>query len=342
VWIENEQVGVENNYILGSEEDEIHIKYVCVDHKQGGRIKYRYRMTGVDDFWNTTMDRELTYRSIPYGKHKLYMSYQMSDGNWSTQIPVLHINRYPPFYMQIWFYFSLAGLITLSIYLLQRRSHQKKLRKKDMQLMIAELERQAYQSQMNPHFIFNAMNTIQSFISQAENRKAEMYLSKFSRLVRAALNHSELKFVSLEEEMEIISMYLEIEMMRFPEKFRYVIKTDDRLDPMEVKIPPMIIQPFVENSIVHGLLKKETAGFLKIKLDYFDHRFVMVTIEDNGVGRKKASAYKLSKYESKGIKITQARLLLLDAESKIEIIDLEEKGTARGTRVNLKIPIKND
>ncbi|NOS94158.1 MAG: histidine kinase [Cyclobacteriaceae bacterium] len=208
---------------------------------------------------------------------------------------------------------------------------------------LADVEMKALKAQMNPHFIFNSLNSINWYIIKAESEKASLYLTKFSKLIRLILDNSNYKIISLDQEMSALRLYLDLEVLRFNEKFTYNISIQPSLNPLAIGVPPMIIQPFVENAIWHGLLHKESVGKLEIQIDSMPGG-IQCIITDNGIGRKKAAELKskaADKEKSYGMNITRDRLDMLNREStvaSIEIIDLEdENGQPVGTKVIVKI-----
>ncbi|MDQ6763712.1 MAG: histidine kinase [Bacteroidota bacterium] len=216
--------------------------------------------------------------------------------------------------------------------------------KAELQQKATELEMQALRAQMNPHFIFNCLNAINGYILNNEPEMAADYLTKFSRLIRMVLNNSQKQFISLEEELETLGLYLHMESLRFKDNFNYEIKCDDTIDAFSLFIPPMLLQPFVENAIWHGLMNKKRDRKLIIGL-HFENDVLHCTIADNGVGRKKAALLKsksAEKNKSMGMDITRNRMALLnhdlDGKSFFEINDLEDEyGKSAGTSVSLKI-----
>jgi LytS/YehU family sensor histidine kinase len=206
---------------------------------------------------------------------------------------------------------------------------------------------QALRAQMNPHFIFNCLNAINGFILKNDSEAAADYLTKFSRLIRMVLNNSQKKFVSLEDELETLALYLYMEKLRFTNNFHYEVNCDDTIDASSIFIPPMLLQPFAENAIWHGLMHKGGNGEMIIEL-HLKNNILHCTITDNGIGRKKAAMLKsksAEKNKSMGMQITKNRMALLNqdlhGESFFEINDMEDEyGNALGTRVYLKIKIK--
>jgi hypothetical protein len=210
-----------------------------------------------------------------------------------------------------------------------------------------EQEIKTLKTQMNPHFIFNALNTIQQFIMVNENDKAQLYLSKFSRLIRKILESSTSDSINLEDEIRLLNGYIEIEAMRFSNVFEYKISISEQVANMEVHIPHFIIQPFVENAIWHGLLPKKGTKALHVTFDIIDEKTLACTVEDNGIGRTLSAGNRvLNKEQSLATEFVQQRLDLLSRNTGkrygIFIIDkADEHGESEGTKVVINIPILN-
>ncbi|MCU0370189.1 MAG: histidine kinase, partial [Bacteroidales bacterium] len=208
------------------------------------------------------------------------------------------------------------------------------------------LEQKLLRSQMNPHFIFNSLSSIQNFIVTEKPDKASIYLSKFAKLVRNILDNSVEEFVSLEKEINTIENYLELQKVRYAGKFDYRIDIDNDIDPEIVRIPPMLAQPFIENAIEHGIKHRETPGHIDIRFSLKDHTLIF-EVEDDGVGRQKAREIEILRdpaHKSMATSLTQERIANLNRKLHrkigLEIIDLENTmGEATGTRVVFGVPI---
>jgi tetratricopeptide (TPR) repeat protein len=221
--------------------------------------------------------------------------------------------------------------------------------KASLQQRAKELEIQALRSQMNPHFIFNCLNAINRFILSHETEAASDYLTKFSRLMRMIMSHSRHSLITLAEELEVLQLYLDMEKLRFKDVFDYRIVQDDAIDTGDTYIPPLLLQPFVENAIWHGLMQKEERGLLTITLRV-DNDILTCTIRDNGIGRRRAGLLKsksAEKHKSMGLQITAERMALLTGKGEtaqfFKIEDLyDDDGEAAGTEVALTIGVNNN
>ncbi len=212
-------------------------------------------------------------------------------------------------------------------------------------LQATELQLKALRAQMNPHFIFNCLNSIQKYISENDSNAAELYLSKFARLIRTILENSEQKAISLEEEINFLMDYLALEQVRFRDEFTYSIKVNPEIEEDIMGVPPMVIQPYIENAILHGVRDVEN-GKISIDFSLKDEQTILCVVEDNGIGRDKALKRVSSEkaHRSLGTIVTLQRLKLLkdseEGELLVETIDKkDEKNKPTGTRVNIQIPL---
>lgn len=228
-------------------------------------------------------------------------------------------------------------LLSISGYLMYNNMQKKRVANQLLAL-------KSLRSQMNPHFIFNALNSVNHYISQQDERAANKYLSDFSRLMRNVMENSQKDFISLSSEIEIIKLYLQLEHNRFSEKFDYQLEVDESLDKENIQIPPMLVQPYVENAIWHGLRYMDRKGNLSVKYS-LQEESMRITVEDDGIGRKRSLELKTEnqkKNNSTGMSNIESRVSIINQmyNSKIEarVVDLPNNS---GTRIELVIPIKN-
>jgi tetratricopeptide (TPR) repeat protein len=264
----------------------------------------------------------------------------------NKEVELLHLRVYN----QRLLIYGAAGLFLLSvtvlILLLSRAKINAKRHISEMNRKISEITQANLRQQMNPHFIFNTLNSIQYYMYQHDKLATNNYLTKFSSLMRKVLENSQHTSVPLRDELDALKLYLELEMIRFRDKFEYEIKIDEEIDTLLYKVPTMLIQPYVENSICHGLMPGENKGFVKIDLK-LENEYILCTIEDNGIGRDAAFERKRNgdnNHNSLGTRIVSSRLDLVNAlygtSLKTTYTDLRnETGEAAGTRVEIQIPI---
>ncbi len=209
---------------------------------------------------------------------------------------------------------------------------------------LLEMEAKALRAQMNPHFIFNCLNSIKSLIQQNENEKSVTYLTTFSKLIRNLLNNADKKEISLFDEIATCKLYLQLEAMRFDTKFSYTVNVDDTIDLKSIQVPALIIQPFIENAIWHGIVPRNTGGKLLLNVLRKDG-VIEIIIDDDGIGREASQQNKSASglvHQSKGVNLTQTRLelnnLLQQKQAELEVIDKrDEYAVAAGTTIIIKI-----
>jgi len=239
---------------------------------------------------------------------------------------------------QLWIIYSLLFgilLMSLTAFFFYRSTQKQKLANNLLAL-------KSLRSQMNPHFIFNALNSVNNYISKNDERSANRYLSDFSTLMRTVLENSEEDFIALKNEIELLELYLKLEHTRFPDKFSYSIKVEESINREAYKIPPMLLQPYLENAIWHGLRYRESPGKLKIKVSQKNTESLEICIEDNGIGRKKSAELKTQhqkKQRSTAMRNIKKRIAILNDmynnNISVEVKDLNENGT--GTQVILTL-----
>jgi LytS/YehU family sensor histidine kinase len=253
-------------------------------------------------------------------------------------------------YQKIWFisicFISIGFFVIIAIKKRYKRLLTRDRLKNELRINILELETKVVKAQMNPHFIFNSLNSIQQFILSKDNDNAYKYLSKFSKLVRKLLESTTTENITLEDEIDLLTRYIEIEALRFEETFSYEIRVDPKLNRSVCRIPHMIIQPFVENAIWHGLLDKTEGGKLSISFEYFNEKCLLCKVDDNGVGRSvtiNTIPLTNDKY-SLATEFIKKRLDLInelkDANCGFEIIDKNPSThNETGTLVEIKVPV---
>ncbi|MEO5500519.1 MAG: histidine kinase, partial [Ginsengibacter sp.] len=310
---------------------------------------YAYRLDGVEAQWNFTnyQNRRVTYVDLEPGTYTFYLKARMRGGKWTEIKNLLHMTISPAWWQTDLFKILIAlSAILLSWFMIlwrikmvrreeqTRSSHEKEL---------LELEAKALRAQMNPHFIFNCMNSIKSLIQEHEEVKATICLTTFSKLIRTIFQNSDKKDISLYDEIETCKFYLQLEAMRFDAAFNYTLKIDPEIDLKSVNIPALIIQPFIENAIWHGIVPCDKGGNIQLVVKR-NNGYVEIIVEDDGIGRVVSRQNKSARltHDSKGVNLTQSRLeldnFLKQRNAKIEIIDKkDESGIALGTKVIIKI-----
>lgn len=308
--------------------------------------EYRYRFNA-DETWITSNKGEIILNNPADGNYSLEIAYLDAKEKWSDP-KVLYIFSVEKVIFLRWYFILLyAGLIFLLFYGILKYTVRAASRKNELLNRMMELERMALSAQMNPHFIFNSLNSIHSFLLYEENENAEKYLLRFAKLIRQTLANSRVSYITVSEEHETLNNYVLLEKMRFKNNFSYRIDCNFKELPQHACIPPMLIQPYVENAIIHGLSKKTTNAELFIGF-YREGELLKVVIRDNGIGYKESIKNKRDNgHKSYGTQITEERLKSFQEKSKdgfsVQIREADESNTEfPGTEVVLTIPIPNN
>lgn len=321
------------------------------------RISFKYMMEGYDEEWKkcNSSVRSVEYHNIPSGTYTFKLYAMNEAGIHNPEPHCLTIVVKPVWYAMPAFKISVVLFISLIVFIIVLSMIKKERRKalvakqiSEMEKKMFELKGKALQLQMNPHFLFNTLNSIQSFILVNDSKNASIYLSRFAKLMRRVLNNANRDKVPLGEELEAIRLYLDLEALRLNARFTYNIRVDSRINLKDVEIASMLLQPFVENAVIHGLAYKANNGILTIDVNKIDDKVIMFVIEDNGIGRERAKQIRaeLGRVgKSYATSITEQRLEILSrvslGEYSVRIIDLYgEDGAATGTRVEIKMLIE--
>jgi ligand-binding sensor domain-containing protein len=326
------------------------VNYTGLSYKNPGALEYKYKMEGLDTSWVYTNYPSAQFQTLNPGDYTFVVYAKNDDGYWSDEPATLHLTVTPAWWQTWWFRTVAAATLLALVYLavrtridkVRRREHEKSI----LQSKIAETELKALRAQMNPHFLFNAINSVQHFITSNDPDSSQRYLSKFARLIRYVVDNSKPSAIPISKEIEAIKLFLELESVRFENRFEYFIEVDKRIEKDFVQIPSMLIQPYVENAIWHGLMHKDGRGKITIRIELLEQGLKCV-IEDDGIGRQKSlelkANLKMKKHKSVGMTITQERLEIINqmnnSRLSVNIIDLaDENNNPAGTRVELFIP----
>ncbi|MBX2873003.1 MAG: histidine kinase [Saprospiraceae bacterium] len=312
--------------------------------------QFAYRMVELGEEWiETSEQRSASYSNVSPGTYHFELKCRLVDGQWS-EVRSLEIVVSPHWWQTWWFQMAVAAVLSLLAYSVYRgrleNVRQKERLKSEFQRKLNDVEMQALRSQMNPHFLFNSLNSIQMFIVKNQVMEAVEHLDNFSRLVRLILQNTRSPLVPLKEEVEALKLYMEMENLRFKTKFTHRVEVAPEINIHQQEIPPMLLQPFVENAIWHGIQHKNTDGEVVVRIRR-DDQHLICEIEDDGIGR--VAARKIQEntnrvHRSLGMKITKDRIQMMNETqgipARIEIIDLYgEGGKATGTKVVVYLPV---
>jgi len=328
----------------------LQFNYVGISYKSAGDIRYRYRLLGLDSNWKETRETFLSYPTLPSGDYQLQVQAINKFDVVSKMITTsFTINKL--LWERTWFRLLLGvvflAVVNLLVWIIVRRIRRREQEKTSINKRIGDLEQLARKAQMNPHFIFNSLNSIQQYVMDADITGANKFISGFSRLIRQTLDFSSKPEISLEQELDYLSNYLELEKTRLENAFGWSVSVAADVNTAEYHIPPMILQPFVENSVRHGLrFRRDRNGIVSIHIKR-ENNYLVCVLEDNGIGRKAALKLKsvnVIEYQSKGMSLTAERIAMLNKDNPnkitMEIEDLEDgQHNALGTRVTINFPI---
>jgi ligand-binding sensor domain-containing protein len=339
VIIDNKKIKLQKELSIPYDKDILKINFGTINFNTKG--KFKYRLHPISN-WTTVEQPQILLFNPEDGNYKLEVAFLNENNRWSRVQNILNFKIEPPFWRTIYFKICILLSISVVIYLFFRFK-QKQFETKQKLLI---LEQKALFAQMNPHFIFNTLNSIQSFLIYNENEKAEFFLSKFSKLLRETLHISRNSNISLKKEIEILEKYLDLEQMRFSNKFNWEIINNISID-QNIRIPNMLIQPYIENSIKHGFIENRFDYKIEIIISQLNEHTLTCEIIDNGIGREN-SILKKDKIEndhiSYGEKITKERLKSYNKSKKIIYKTVfhditNEFGNSKGSKVEIIIPI---
>lgn len=332
-------------------ENYVSFSFVGLSFRDPGEVRYRYKLEGADPDWITTRYTTVNYQTLAPGDYRFVVEASSNEGYWSGEQAIVKFTILPAWWQTWIFRIGVILVISLMIYLAFRwrvnSVRQRHTRKAELQNRIATFELNALRAQMNPHFVFNSINSVQYFITSNDPDSSQKYLSKFAKLIRYVVDNSKLSYISVKSELEALTLYLELESLRFGKRLHYSIEISEEVDTEYMQMPSMLIQPYVENSIWHGIMHKQGEGHIRIQLT-MDGKTLCCAIEDDGIGREKSQEMRRDKpasaHKSVGMSNTRERLEIInqvsDTNMSVKVIDLlAADGTSSGTRVEIRIPI---
>ena len=308
-------------------------------------LKYQYRVLPNDTHWVTTTDKFILLNALSSGNYTIEIKACDTEGIYYSNVEKIILFVETPLHLKGWFIFLIISLI-VAILLIVFKIRIKQINdKQKLKNELYEIRQQALNSQMNPHFIFNSLNSIQNYLFDNDLKSSNKYLSQFSKLMRQTLDNSRKKMITLEEELEMLSLYLSLEKLRFKEKLSYSIDIEKVSDMDHFYIPPLLLQPFVENAIWHGIMQKETNGQLNIEVIQPNDDSIRCIIDDDGIGREHSLTLQNKnkiKHKSAGLELTKKRIEIVKELYKkkiaFEFIDKKDaQGNSLGTQVIFEI-----
>jgi ligand-binding sensor domain-containing protein len=325
----------------------VSIFFTGMSYRSLGEFKYKYNLSGLDDDWHYSSIGQVEYPFLEPGSYTFNVYSQNHQGNWSIQPASFRFTILTPFWRTTWFRILLVSSILLLILFAFRAYLENERKKERLRQKLNDAEQRALIGQMNPHFIFNSLNSIQQYYMTHELVHANEFLSEFGELIRSTLNNSRKPMVSLENEVSEIRTYLGLEALRLNQKFEYLIEIESDLKPRIYQIPTMLLQPFLENAIWHGvspLINKQ--GMIMVRFS-IENEMLRCEIEDNGIGRSKSRELRSQfgkKRKSHAMNIAEERIKLINGSGShqilFEIFDIfDPDGIPAGTKIVLCFPI---
>ena len=332
----------DTNHILDPSNNNISFYYSAIDF-QNKNIIYRYRLKA-DGAWTETKNRRLEFSSLEPGHYAFEISAKSNNSNWSEPAKVNFVLE-EHFWQSTWFLITIFIIAGITFYkvavIVTRRQKNKEQEQLLLKNKILMLEQRALQAMMNPHFVFNVMNSIQHYINTKDTTSANKILTGFARLIRKNLEICTKSFISLEEELEYLNLYLSLEKKRFGEKFNYTIQVNPTLDKEDILLPSMLLQPYIENAIWHGIMPKDEGGKIDIQIDLEDKDHLHIQIIDDGIGIDNSLKNKKGHHISKGMDLTRERINLLNQVEVNPIQMTIKQNGISGTFVSISIPLKH-
>ncbi len=322
----------------------IRIFFTNFDFANTKKLRLNYIVKGLseDTFYTEKGVNDITLTGLAAGNYELITWMSYPESSIASPVAIYNISINPPWWQTHWFIALVVVVFLLLTYLLYRYRLRQAREKSNLKRQLAEMENTALRAQMNPHFLFNSLNSVNYYIQNNEPVKASQYLKKFSKLVRIVLNNSRKDTVTLEDELEALKLYFEFEELRFNKHFSYHIQIGADIELADIIIPPLLLQPYVENAIWHGVMQSEAGGEVSVSIKG-NIDCITFVIEDNGIGRKKAVELKSKsalKHKSHGLDITQERIRLFNATQaqslEVLITDMyDSQQNAAGTKVTI-------
>lgn len=339
---DNERLPVnQSNFSFEAGNNTILFTFSAVDFTTSD-ITYRYRLNE-NSAWIETRTRRLDFSSLQSGDYVFEVSAKSQNGNWGPPAKITFTIK-KHFWQSLWFLSILILLVAYIFYKVAVYITRKQKDKEQEQLLLKNkvlmLEQQALQAMMNPHFVFNVMNSIQHYINTQNTASANKVLTGFARLIRKNLEICTKSYISLEEELEYLNLYLKLEKNRFGDKLQYTFSIDGEIDQEDTFIPSMLLQPYVENAIWHGIMPKDSGGEIRIIIKLLDEYYLNIDIIDDGVGIDNSLKDKKETHVSKGMQLTRERLNLLGQIGAKPIHLNVRQNNTNGTTVSISIPLK--
>jgi hypothetical protein len=345
VAFNNQLYSISSGKELTYKQNDLRIKFTGISFKSRPGVIYKYLLVHGDDTISaTTTNREVEFLSLDPGNYSFSVLACNKSGVWSSASAGFSFVIRPAWWQTWWFKWLLATSFVLVVYWFYLRKLKQVKERYELERKQASLQLTAIRAQMNPHFIFNVMNSIRNYMQNHDMKSAEKYLVSFSKLVRYTLDNSDMQVVTLEEELASLRNYVELEMQQFEEGFDFSVKVEDEIELSDYQLPSMLLQPFIENAIKHGISRIKEKGRICISISLKDGR-LLIAIEDNGIGVESSITWNDANrtgHKSKGTSIIFQRIEAFNkAYSKnirARILNLSSAdGHSKGTRAEVEL-----
>ncbi len=342
ILLDEEEIDISDGIIRYKNKNRLSIEFSSLNFSSNPS-SYSYMLEGVNTSWITGNEKQVVYLNLAPGQYTFKLKSRKNQEEYSEaiELPIIVV---PTFFQRLITKIILALIILCIAFLIIRIYYQKQIKSREKDNLLVTLENRALQSMMNPHFIFNSLGSIQKYLLQNKAEEAGNYLSQFARLIRQTMNSIKSNYVLLDDEIDRLRNYIELEQLRMEGHFSYSIQMDDKLEDDDYTIPSMIIQPFVENAIWHGISPLPKKGMITIRFQYTSESCIRIIIEDNGIGFEKSKAFSHSKNNlNMASALTKKRIRLIGEKYKVKTEVIEEELTPGeenpGSRISLLLPI---
>ena len=342
VALDDKTVNLQNGEVTYKDKDRLNIEFSSLNFS-ASPTTYAYMLEGVNNDWINGTERQVVYLNLKPGHYTFKLKSRKNMEPYS-EVVELPVNVVPTFFQLLATKIAAVLIVLFLGFLLVRSYYRQQLREREKDNQLVTLENRALQSMMNPHFIFNSLGSIQKFLLQNKSEEAGAYLSRFARLIRQTMNSIKSNSVLLDDEVERLRNYIELEQFRMENHFDFSVIIDERLNQDDYYIPAMIVQPFVENAIWHGISQLSGHGKITIRFNYINEKSIEIIIEDNGIGFEKSKAFSKSKnHLNMASNLTEKRIQLIGekyrVKTKLQYETLYPGETNPGAKITLLVPI---
>lgn len=346
ILVNDQPIDIDTDQAFPYDQNTITVRYVGLCFRPPGNVQYRYRLLGkhADTAWKTTRETSLQFLALPSGEYNLQIAAANEDGIWSTHPAEVRFSI-APYFTETWWFLALSfSAIPLLLLFVYWRISRNQRRAQATEAQIRELRQKMLAANMNPHFIFNSLSSIQDYINRHSLNEANEFLARFGSLIRMNMLAAQTSYVTLEDELHRLQLYLSLEELRFNDRFTHSISVDPAIETADTPIPSMLIQPYVENAIWHGILPLQKPGHIEIHIAAHNEKTFHIDIQDNGAGLSSTAHSREPGHTPLSMKLNRERLTLLSRSTGLDFnveatAQRDDHGNVTGTRVTLTLPL---